>query len=355
LQQARATPGWRRIACDSLLALAGVTLVTGFIGAVHLYPRFPSIMLVYLLVIIALASLRGSYAAILAAALASFAFDTFFTHPLYTFSFADLTTDDLLDPWVFLTMGIISGQLIVALRRRIEQARRREQETRRLSEQAQQFAALRERQRLSRELHDSISQDLYGIKLGAHSAREALDSDPVEAIAPLEYVIALTDAGLAEMRALIFELRPESLALEGLIAAITKQVAILRTRYNLAVDAQLGEEPPLPLERKQALYRIAQEALHNIVKHACASTITLRLASQGGELILEICDNGKGFDPTGPFPGHLGLLSMHERATQIGGTCSIESAPGRGTYCHVSIPILPHEEPGIAREVGERH
>ena len=202
LRQARAAPRWRRTTSDSLLVIAGVALVTGIIAAVQLYPHLPSIMLIYLLVIITLASLRGSYAAVLAAVLASFSFDYFFTPPLYKFSFADLTADDLLDPWVFLTTGIIAGQLIVALQRRAEQAKRREQETRLLSEQAQQLAAFQERQRLARELHDSISQGLYGIKLGAHTAREALDSDPVEAIAPLEYVIALSEAGLAEMRAL---------------------------------------------------------------------------------------------------------------------------------------------------------
>jgi len=281
LRQARAAPRWRRTASDSLLTIAGVALVTGIIAAVQLYPRLPSIMLSYLLVIITLARLRGSYAAVLAAVLASFSFDFFFTPPLYKFSIADLTADDLLDPWVFLTTGIIAGQLIVALQRRAEQARRREQETRLLSEQAQQLAAFQERQRLARELHDSVSQDLYGIRLGAYTAREALDSDPGEAI--------------------------------------------------------------------------AQEALHNIVKHACASTVTLRLSSQEDKLILEVCDDGKGFDPTGPFPGHLGLLSMQERAVQMGGTCSIESAPEWGTYFRVCIPILPHEKPGDAGVVGERH
>jgi signal transduction histidine kinase len=324
-------------------------------AAVQLYPRLPSIVLIYLLVIIILASLRGSYAAVLAAILASFSFDFFFTPPFNEFSFTDLAADDLLDPWVFLATGIIAGQVIVALQRRAEQARSREQETRLFAEQAQQLATYHERQRIARELHDSVSQDLYGISLGARTAREALDSDPGEAVASLEYVMALAEVSLAEMRALIFELRPESLASEGVIAAIGKQVAVLRTRYKLSVDDQLCEEPQLPLEHKQALYRITQQALHNIVKHACASMVTLRLTSQESELILEVCDDGKGFDPTGPFPGHLGLLSMKERAAQMGGTCSIESAPARGTHFRVCIPILPHEEPGVAREVGKRY
>jgi signal transduction histidine kinase len=207
---------------------------------------------------------------------------------------------------------------------------------------------VQERQRLARELHDSVSQALYGISLGAYTAREALESDPREAIAPLEYVVALSEAGLAEMRALLFELRPESLATEGLVAALSKQVTVLRTRYKLLVEAQLGEEPALSLEGKQALYRTAQEALHNIIKHAHARTVILRLSRQEGDLLLEIGDDGKGFEPTGPFPGHFGLLSMQERAAELGGTCSIESAPAQGTRLRVCVPL--HDELGSAGE-----
>jgi signal transduction histidine kinase len=347
--EVRKEPGWRRYASDSLLAIAGVALVTGVIAAAHLYPRFPSISLTYLLVIVALASTRGRYAAILAALLASFSFDFFIASPLHTSGFTRLA--DLLDPLVFLVAAILTGSLTATLRRSAEQARRRERETRLLSERAQELASLQERQRLALELHDSVSQTLYGISLGAHTAREAIESDPGEAIAPLEYVISLAEAGLAEMRALIFELRPESLASEGLITALTKQVAVLRTRYKLTVDAQLGEEPALSLERKHALYRIAREALHNIVKHAHASTVLLRLDRQDDELVLEVRDDGRGFDPAGPFPGHLGLHSIQERAARLGGTCSLESAPAQGTSLRVRIPA--REEPVSVAEAGE--
>ena len=343
-------PDWRRSTSDTLLAIAGVAMVTGVIAAAHLYPRIPSVSLIYLLVIIALASTRGRYAAILAALLASFAFDFFIAPPLYTFGFTRL--EDLLDPLVFLVAAILTGSLTATLHRRAQQARSRERETRLLSEQAQELASLQERQRLALELHDSVSQTLYGISLGAYTAREALESDPGEAIAPLEYVISLAEAGLAEMRALIFELRPESLASEGLITALTKQVAVLRTRYRLTVDAQLGEEPALSLERKHTLYRIAREALHNIVKHAHASTVLLRLERQDDELILEVRDDGRGFDPAGPFPGHLGLRSIQERATRLGGTCSFASAPAQGTRLCVRLPI--YDEPELAVEAGER-
>ena len=343
-------PGWRRYASDSLLAIAGVALLTGVIAAAHLYPRIPSVSLTYLLVIVALASTRGRYAAILAALLASFSFDFFIASPLHTFGFTRL--EDLLDPLVFLSAAILTGSLTATLRRRAEQARGREREARLLSERAQELASLQERQRLALELHDSVSQTLYGISLGAHTAREALASDPGEAIAPLEYVISLAEAGLAEMRALIFELRPESLATEGLITALAKQVVVLRTRYKLTVDAQLGEEPALSLERKHALYRIAREALHNIVKHAHANTVLLRLDRQDDELVLEVRDDGRGFDPAEPFPGHLGLRSIQERAARLGGTCSLESAPAQGTYLLVCIPA--RKEPGSVVEAGER-
>src|SRR5205085_6631344 len=191
----QAKAGWQSYVIDSLLAIAGVALITLIIATVHLYPRLPSIVLTYVLVIIALASTRGIFAAVMAALLASISFDYFFTPPLYQFAFTDLTADDLFDPWVFLGAAIIAGQFIVVLRRRAEQARRRERETRLLSEQAQEIAALQERQRLARELHDSVLQALYGISLGARTAREALNSDPGEAIAPLEYVVGLTEAG----------------------------------------------------------------------------------------------------------------------------------------------------------------
>jgi signal transduction histidine kinase len=118
-----------------------------------------------------------------------------------------------------------------------------------------------------------------------------------------------------------------------------KQVAFLRARYKLTVEADLVDEPDLPLEMKEALYRIAQEALHNIVKHARASSVVLRLARQEKEVLLEVCDNGRGFDPTGPFPGHLGMRSMRERVTKIGGTLSIESVAGQGTCIRVRVPL----------------
>jgi PAS domain S-box-containing protein len=211
-------------------------------------------------------------------------------------------------------------------------------ENARLYEQAQALAALEERQKLARELHDSVSQALYSISLGAHTARTLLDRDPALVVEPLDYVVGLAKAGLAEMRALIFELRPESLETEGLVSALTKQGSALQFRHEVAVNLDLGLEPDLPLPVKQDLYRIAQEALHNTVKHAEAHMVSVSLSQTRDTVILEVRDDGVGFDPAGAFPGHLGLRSMQERVKQLGGVLSIESAPGHGTTISARVP-----------------
>lgn len=212
-------------------------------------------------------------------------------------------------------------------------------ENARLYRRASAAAALEERQRLARELHDSVSQALYGIALGARTARRRIgDEGPANVIEPLDYVLSLAEAGLTEMRALIFELRPESIATEGLVAAIGRQVAATQARYGVKVTATLADEPDISLDVKEALYRIAQESMHNTVKHARAANITVRLAHEPDQVRLEVQDDGQGFDPAGDFPGHLGLRSMQERARDIGGTLDIESSPGAGTRITLRIP-----------------
>ncbi len=334
--EAKKQPCWRRYAIDSLLSLGGSALVTIVIYFAHLYPEIPTVSLLYLLVVLALASVRGLYAASLASLLSLLAFDYFFFPPHYTLAVVQL--EDLLTLGVFLVVAVMTSQLAAALRWRAEQARNREYELRRLYEKAQELASLQERQRLAQELHDSVSQALYGISLGAHTAQESLENDYEQARESLAYIIALTEAGLAEMRALIFELRPESLETEGLVAALTKQIAVLQSRYQLTVDASLDAEPTISLELKHTLYRIAQEALHNVVKHARASTVALQLTQRDNEVCFQVHDNGKGFDPLCSFPGHFGVRSMQERATRVGGAFTLESTPEQGTCISVCIP-----------------
>jgi len=216
-------------------------------------------------------------------------------------------------------------------------------ENARLYEQAGKLAALEERQKLARELHDSVSQALYGIALGTRTARTVLDRsdlhDPVRGklAEPLDYVLNQADAGMAEMRALIFELRPESLQTEGLVAALRKQTAALQARHQIPVAVEFGPEPELPIGQKEMLYRVAQEAMHNIVKHARATSAEVRLVGENGKVLLEVCDNGQGFDMTQEFPGHLGLKSMRERVEKAGGMLTIASDVGGGTRIQVKV------------------
>ncbi len=217
-------------------------------------------------------------------------------------------------------------------------------ENARLYSQVGDIASLEERQRLARELHDSVSQALYGIQLGTQTARELLNDASAQSdlrqalVEPLDYVSSLAEAGLAEMRALIFELRPEALQSEGLVEALTKQANALRVRHHLQVQVDLGEEPDLTFEGKETLYRIAQEALYNIVKHAHATQVSLRLSRATDESELCVADNGMGFDANATFPGHLGLRSMRERAARLDGTLEVESTPERGTRITARIP-----------------
>ncbi|HYX49085.1 MAG TPA: histidine kinase, partial [Ktedonobacteraceae bacterium] len=208
----------------------------------------------------------------------------------------------------------------------------------RLYEQAQELAALEERQRLARELHDSVSQALYGITLGTHTARTLLQRDPSKVAEPLDYVLSQAEAALTEMRALIFELRPESLETEGLVAAMSRQTAALHARHEIVVTTELCHEPELSLKAKEELYRVVQEALHNTVKHARAKKVNVCMHCDSGELLLEICDDGIGFDTTRSFPGHLGLHSMQERISRLGGTLNIVSKPGQGTCIRAQLP-----------------
>jgi len=214
-----------------------------------------------------------------------------------------------------------------------------------LRSRAGQAAVAEERNRIARELHDSVSQALYGIALGTRTARTLLDrADVIEGIrsslaAPLDYTLSLAEAGLAEMRALIFELRPDALETEGLVAALRKQAEALRARHKLDVQAQFCDEPPLPFAVKEAFYRVAQEALNNIVKHAHAKRVALTLTCDAETLALEVSDDGMGFDAGAEHLGHLGLLTMRERLEKLGGRLAIRSAQGEGTRVLASLSL----------------
>jgi PAS domain S-box-containing protein len=212
-------------------------------------------------------------------------------------------------------------------------------ENARLGDQTQQLVAAGERQRLAHDLHDSVAQVLYGIALGASTAKRHLAKDPSLIADPLDYIVSLSEAGLAEMRALIFDLQPDSIADEGLLKALQRQVAVMEMRHGLAVEFHLGEEPPISLDLKESLYWVIRESLHNVVKHAQASSVAIRLSCSRDAVNFEVTDNGTGFDVDGDFAGHLGLHSMRRRVERFGGILTVSSSPNEGTRVGGWFPI----------------
>jgi signal transduction histidine kinase len=208
-----------------------------------------------------------------------------------------------------------------------------------LRREEKRAAVMAERSRLANELHDSVSQAVFGSLLGIKVARETLDNDRDKTREALDYAERLSDAAIVEMRALIFELRPETLQNEGLVNALDKQVAALCQRHGLQAvfDAPHGE-PTLTDEDKESLYRIALEAVHNAVRHAHASMMNITLDDQPAQTILVIADNGQGFDAGLVRSGAVGINGMRVHAEEIGANFALDTAPGKGTRITVALP-----------------
>ena len=206
------------------------------------------------------------------------------------------------------------------------------------------LSASAERSRLARDLHDSVSQALFSMTMHARAAQLSMVKDGLDETGTLGRSVAqlaeLTRGALAEMRALIFELRPGALAEEGLVAAVRKQCAALSAREQVAimVDAPEGRLELIPATEEH-LYRLISEALHNVVKHAHATHASVTIASLHGSLLVTITDDGKSFDTGATHAGHLGLTTMRERAQSIRAELRIMSAPGVGTTVTVALPI----------------
>jgi two-component system nitrate/nitrite sensor histidine kinase NarX len=204
-------------------------------------------------------------------------------------------------------------------------------ENARLYEQAEKSAVAAERNRLARDLHDAVTQTLFSSSIIAEVLPRIWERDPEEARRRLEELRELTRGALAEMRTLLLELRPSALA-EARLADLLRQLAESITgRARVPVALEVAGECRLDAEVKVALYRIAQEALNNVAKHAGASAASMRLSCQPGQVELCVRDDGQGFDPATLPPNSLGLGIMRERAEAIGAALTIESWPGFGT------------------------
>lgn len=203
-------------------------------------------------------------------------------------------------------------------------------------------AAHLERQRLARELHDSVSQALFSMTLHARTAERQLEAAGLGPDAPAATTVRrlseLTQGALAEMRALIFELRPGALAEEGLVTALRRQGAALTAREGIPVDVAGPEQRPiLDPAVEEHLYRLTLEALNNAVTHAHATRIVVGITADADALVITIADDGVGFDPAQPHPGHIGQSTMSERAAAIGATMTVVSAAGAG--CTVTVAL----------------
>jgi signal transduction histidine kinase len=210
----------------------------------------------------------------------------------------------------------------------------------RLYEQSRELSVLSERNRLALELHDAVSQKLFSLVLSAESAATLVGRDAEGAGKQLERVQALAQEALEELRALIFELRPPEVERDGLCGALRKHVSLLALRRP-GVALELDDELPRDPTRDAEMLRIAQEALANAIRHANAEHVLVRLHGEDGRLVLEVEDDGSGFDPAaaGLRSRRLGLTSMEERARRLRGRLAIDSAPHKGTTVRLEVPV----------------
>jgi signal transduction histidine kinase len=212
-------------------------------------------------------------------------------------------------------------------------------ENARLSERSRELSIVEERNRLARDLHDSLVQKLFGVVLAAKSASTLLERDAAEARAQVDRLGELAQDAISELRSLVFQLRPVAIETEGLAEAIRKHVEVLRRVHSTTLSLELSGTPRLRAGVDEEVFRIAQEALHNALRHSHAGHIAVRLDENGKALALTVSDDGVGFDPTAPAlrSRRLGLTSMEERARELGARLSIESATGTGTTVRLEM------------------
>jgi signal transduction histidine kinase len=212
-------------------------------------------------------------------------------------------------------------------------------ENARLYEQAQQLAVMKERNRLARDLHDSVTQALYGVTLYSEAAaRQLLSGERDMAIEHMGEIRNTAQESLREMRLLIFELRLPMLQEEGLAAALHARLEAVEGRVGLETEFRAETDGRLSPEIEEGLYRIAQEALNNALRHARARSVAVHLHQTNGTVTLKIEDDGIGFDPVAARElGGFGLRGMSERAARLGGELAIQSNPGQGTTIRVEV------------------
>jgi signal transduction histidine kinase len=220
-------------------------------------------------------------------------------------------------------------------------------ENARLQDQVEESAIAAERTRLARELHDAVTQTLFSASVIAETVPRIWETHPQEAQRGLGELQQLTRGALAEMRTLLLELRPSALTEKPLGDLLRNLTEATTSRTRVPVELEVEGDSLLPPQVQIALYRIAQEALNNIVKHANATEVIVRLDVENGEAVLSVADDGAGFSAVKTSPaGHFGVSIMRERAQQIGASLDILSEQGRGTQ----VTVQWRGEKGAIRE-----
>ncbi|MFB7273346.1 GAF domain-containing sensor histidine kinase [Streptomyces sp. NPDC056244] len=210
----------------------------------------------------------------------------------------------------------------------------------RLYERSRELTIAEERSRLAHELHDAVSQKLFSLRLTAQAAAALVDRDPARAKGELQQVAALAAEAADELRAAVVELRPAALDEDGLVNTLRTHVQVLDRAHSAKVTFDTSGIRALPAAQEEALLRVAQEALHNALRHSGADRVEVALARRGQGAVLSITDDGKGFEPRAVRRAgrHLGLVSMRARASGAGGRLRVESAPGQGTTIEMEVP-----------------
>ncbi|GAA3649301.1 GAF domain-containing sensor histidine kinase [Streptomyces fenghuangensis] len=210
----------------------------------------------------------------------------------------------------------------------------------RLYERSRELTIAGERARIAHELHDAVSQKLFSLRLTAQAATALVGRDPDRAREELRRVAGLAAEAADELRAAVVELRPAALEEDGLVAALRSQVQVLDRAHSARVDFGAEGVRALPAAQEEALLRVAQEALHNALRHSGARRVTVLLARRGTGAVLRVADDGRGFDPSAVRRAgrRLGLVSMRDRADGVGGTLRVESEPGGGTVIEMEVP-----------------
>ncbi|GED87820.1 GAF domain-containing sensor histidine kinase [Streptomyces sp. 6-11-2] len=210
----------------------------------------------------------------------------------------------------------------------------------RLYERSRELTIAEERSRLAHELHDAVSQKLFSLRLTAQAAAALVDRDPARAKGELQQVAALAAEAADELRAAVVELRPAALDEDGLVATLRTQIQVLDRAHSARVTFTTRGIRALPAAQEEAMLRVAQEGLHNALRHAWADHVHVTLDRRGSGAVLRITDDGTGFDPKAVRRAgrHLGLVSMRDRASGVGGRLTVESEPGKGTAIEMEVP-----------------